>query len=199
MLSSFGGEITGQVLRKDGAGVDQAIVFVQALPDGAPAPSGPRKAEMDQVHREFVPSVLPIGVGTEVRFPNRDQIHHHVYSFSRTKNFELPLYKDEEAAPVLFDKPGVVKIGCNIHDWMSATIFVAPTPYFALSDETGKFHLKDLPAGSYSLAAWHESSLSKVEDTLQSVQVGEQTPEVSFSLELAPPRARPSSRKGGGY
>jgi hypothetical protein len=62
--------------------------------------------------------VLPIAVGTEVRFPNHDQIHHHVYSFSRVKSFDLPLWKGEEAPPVLFDAPGVVKVGCNIHDWM---------------------------------------------------------------------------------
>ncbi len=198
-LPSFAGEITGQVLRKDGAGIAQAVVFVQALPVGVAAPTGPWKAEMDQMQREFTPSVLPIAVGTEVRFPNRDQIHHHVYSFSRTKSFELPLYKDEEAAPVLFDKSGIVKIGCNIHDWMTATIFVVPTPYFVLSDEAGRFHLKDLPAGNYPLAVWHESSLAKPEDTVQTVQVGTQTSEVSFALETAPPRPRPGSRKGGGY
>jgi hypothetical protein len=100
---------------------------------------------------------------------------------------------------VLFDKPGVVKIGCNIHDWMSAIIFVAPTPYFALSDESGKFVLPNLPPGNYTLAAWHERSQVKVEDTAQSVQVGAQAPEVVFSLTLAERRAGPVSRKGGGY
>ncbi|HXG22644.1 MAG TPA: hypothetical protein VNN62_26680 [Methylomirabilota bacterium] len=194
-----GGEITGRVIDATGTGVAQAVVFVQTLPAGVTPPQGVSTAEMDQIHKEFAPSVLPIAVGTEVRFPNRDQIHHHVYSFSRTKSFELPLYKGEDAPPVLFDKPGVVKIGCNIHDWMSAIIFVAPTPYFALSDESGKFVLPNLPPGNYTLAAWHELSQVKVEDTAQSVQVGAQAPEVAFSLTLAERRAGPVSRKGGGY
>jgi len=77
----------------------------------------------------------------QVRFPNRDQIRHHVYSFSRPKRFELPLYKGEDAPPVLFDKPGVVKIGCNIHDWMSAIILVLPNDRFAVTREDGTFSL----------------------------------------------------------
>ncbi len=114
------------------------MVFVQTLPAGVPVPAGTKPAVMDQIHQEFVPVLLPIAVGTDVRFPNHDQIHHHVYSFSRTRSFELPLYKGEEAQPVRFDKEGVVKVGCNIHDWMSGIILVLPTPYFATTDEAGK-------------------------------------------------------------
>lgn len=194
-----GGEITGRVVDEEGAGVAQAVVFVQALPAGVVPSPDARTAVIDQIHRAFVPSLLPIEVGTEVRFPNHDQIHHHVYSFSRTKSFELPLYKGEDAAPVFFDKPGVVKIGCNIHDWMSAIIFVAPTPYFALSDESGAFVLSNLPPGTYSLAAWHELSQVKVEETTQQVPVSEQPVAVTFSLALTERRSRPVSRKGGPY
>jgi plastocyanin len=194
-----GGEITGRVVDKNGVGVAQAVVFVPELPAGVTPSSTPASAEMDQIHREFVPALLPITVGTEMRFPNHDQIHHHVYSFSRTKSFELPLYKGEDAPPVLFDKPGVVKIGCNIHDWMSAIIFVAPTPYFTLSDESGAFVLSNLPPGTYALGAWHELSQVKVEETIQQVQVSEQPVVVTFSLALAERRSRPVSRKGGPY
>jgi plastocyanin len=193
------GEITGRVTNTNGEGVANAVVFVQALPAGVTAPKKKFVMEMDQRHREFVPPLLPVPVGAEVKFPNRDQIHHHVYSFSRTKSFELPLYKDEDAPPVLFDKPGVVKIGCNIHDWMSAIIFVAPTPYLALSDDAGKFVIANLPPGNYSLLAWHELSQVKVEETVRQVEVGEQTPEVTFSLTLAERRPAPASRKGGYY
>lgn len=197
-LSSAGG-LAGRVVGADGVGIGQAIVFVQTLPAGVLPPKGADIAEMDQVHKEFTPALLPVVVGSQVRFPNRDQIHHHVYSFSRTKSFELPLYKGEDASPVLFDKPGVVKIGCNIHDWMSAIIFVAPTPYFALSDETGHFVFPQLPVGIYALAAWHELSQIKVEETVQQVQVSEQLAEILFTLTLGERRPTPAARKGGHY
>jgi len=172
---------------------------VQSLPPGTPVPADKRSAALDQINKEFIPAVLPVVVGTEVRFPNHDQIHHHVYSFSRTKSFELPLYRGEEAPPVLFDKAGVVKVGCNIHDWMSGIILVLPTPYFATSDETGRFVLRDLPPGTYSLVSWHELSQTKVEETAQQVEVRTNTSEITFTLSLTASRARPASRRGGGY
>lgn len=101
--------------------------------------------------------------------------------------------------PVLFDKSGVVKIGCNIHDWMSAIIFVVPTPYFALSDETGHFALQKVPSGTYTLVAWHELSQIKVEETARQIQVSEQPAEVVFTLPLSERRPAPASRKGGNY
>lgn len=186
------GSVSGRVIGKDGKGIAHAVVFVQ-VPRESGVPSGATPhATLDQVNKTFVPGVLPIVAGTEVRFPNHDQIHHHVYSFSRTKNFELPLYKGQDAPPVLFDKPGVVKVGCNIHDWMSAVILVLPTTHYAETDDEGRFTLS-LPAGSYALAAWHELSRDKVEDTLQSVQVP-YSGEVSFTLALAPAKARPPMR-----
>ena len=192
-------EVTGRVVGQNGEGIAQAVVFVQALPAGVSLPSDKRSAIMDQINKTFVPAVLPIMVGTEVRFPNHDQIHHHVYSFSRTKSFELPLYKGEEAPPVLFDKAGAVKIGCNIHDWMSGVILVLPTPYFALTDETGRFILRDLPAGTYPLACWHELSQVKVEETVQQVRADENAGAVTFTLSLTAPRSRPSLYGGRGY
>jgi hypothetical protein len=145
---------------------------------------------MDQVHKAFIPAVLPIPVGTEVRFPNNDQIHHHVYSFSRAKSFELPLYKGETASPVVFDKPGIVKIGCNIHDWMSAVILVVPSSFYVMTDREGNFTLADVPSGTYSLACWHERSHAKVEETAQKIEVGSQLTPVRFTLQLSPPRPR---------
>jgi plastocyanin len=196
---TFAGDITGRVLGNNGEGITQAVVFVQTLPAGVVLPKKALAAEMDQVHKEFVPPLLPVAVGSQIRFPNRDQIHHHVYSFARTKSFELPLYKGEDAPPVLFDKPGVVKIGCNIHDWMSAIIFVAPTPYFALSDETGHFALQQIPSGTYTVVAWHELSQVKIEDTAQQIQVREQPAEAVFTLPLSERRPTPAARKGGNY
>lgn len=184
--------VTGRVLDAHGKGVPDAVVFVQAPP--GEAPSTAHAAKMDQVNKTFVPGVLPVVVGTRVSFPNRDQIHHHVYSFSRTKTFELPLYKGTDAPPVVFDRPGVVKVACNIHDWMSAIILVLPTTHFAVTDANGAFTLPDLPAGSYELAAWHERSRLKVEATARQVTVAAQTLEITFTLPLSAVRARPAIR-----
>ena len=184
--------ITGRVVGEDGNGIPQAIVFVQT-PDAAPA-AAPPAATMDQYNKTFVPDVLPIAVGTQVKFPNRDQIRHHVYSFSRAKRFELPLYRGEEAPPVLFDKAGVVKIGCNIHDWMSAIILVLPNSHYAVTDEAGRFTLPGIESGRYTLAAWHAQSRDKTEDTLQNVEVAGSDREIEFKLSLAPVRARPATR-----
>lgn len=182
--------VSGSVTGTDGAAVADAVVFVQAP---SPAPDEPRTPQVvDQINKTFVPGLLPIVVGTSVRFPNHDQIHHHVYSFSPTKTFELPLYKGEDAPPVLFDKVGVVKIGCNIHDWMSGIILVIPSPHFAVTGADGRFVLEDLPSGTYTLVAWHALSKVKPEDTAQSVQVGSEVANVSFKLALAPARPRPT-------
>jgi plastocyanin len=185
--------IAGQVVGEDGKGIPQAIVFVQEPADAASSAPQPA-ATMDQYNKTFVPDVLPVLVGTQVKFPNRDQIRHHVYSFSRAKRFELPLYKGEEASPVLFDKAGVVKIGCNIHDWMSAIILVLPNSHYAVTDEQGRFALSGVESGRYTLAAWHAQSRDKTEDTLQSVDVAASDLEIAFKLSLAPVRARPAAR-----
>lgn len=187
--------VSGRVVGPDGKGIAQAVVFVQEpLPSGTVVSAAAPSAAMDQINKTFVPGVLPIVVGTQVRFPNRDQIHHHVYSFSRTKSFELPLFKGEDAPPVLFDRIGVVKVGCNIHDWMSGIILVLPTPYYTMTDEDGQFTLSGLPPGAYTLAAWHAQSREKIEDTAQRVQVPGSDLEVAFNLSLAAARSRPAMR-----
>ena len=192
-------DVIGRVVGADGKAIADAVVFVHD-PGATPSPGGRmNRATMDQIDKTFVPGVLPVTVGSEVRFPNHDQIHHHVYSFSRTKSFELPLYKGQDADPVVFDKAGVVKVGCNIHDWMSAVILVLPTTHFAVTDANGVFKLTALPAGSYALGAWHELSRAKVDDTVQVVRVGaDGAPAVAqdlvFELDLAPARARPAMR-----
>jgi plastocyanin len=182
--------VAGSVTGSDGKGVADAVVFVQA--STSPGSTRPSGQVLDQIHKTFVPGLLPIVVGTSVSFPNHDQIHHHVYSFSPAKTFELPLYKGEEAPVVLFDKVGVVKIGCNIHDWMSGIILVLPSPHFAVTDAQGRFVLEGLSAGDYTLVAWHELSKVRPEATAQAVRVGGEVSHVSFSLPLAPPRPRPA-------
>jgi plastocyanin len=192
--TSFAAEraISGQVIGADGEGVADAVVFVEA--PAAPNPKARTTATMDQVDKTFVPGVLPVVAGTQVSFPNRDQIRHHVYSFSRAKRFELPLYKGEEAPPVLFDVAGVVKIGCNIHDWMSAIILVLPNAHYAVTDEHGRFKLSGLESGHYTITAWHARSREKTTDVAEQVDLGEDDHETTFKLSLAPARARPATR-----
>lgn len=180
--------VSGTVTGTDGKGVAEAVVFVS---DPVPASTAHHSPQIvDQINKTFVPDVLPVVVGTLVHFPNHDQIHHHVYSFSPAKTFELPLYKGEDAQPVLFDKVGVVKIGCNIHDWMSGIILVLPTPYFAVTDRDGRFTLSDLPGGTYTLSAWHALSKVKPEEASRSVRVGQEVAQVAFTLPLSPARPR---------
>lgn len=112
-------------------------------------------AEMAQTRKEFVPRVLVVPTGTEVQFPNRDTVRHHVYSFSLIKKFELKLYTGTPANPILFDQPGVAVLGCNIHDLMTAWVVVVDTPFYGRSAEAGKVLLDNVPPGSYRLRVWH--------------------------------------------
>ncbi|MFB3305846.1 methylamine utilization protein [Pseudomonas sp. AMR01] len=136
----------------DGTPVVDAVVTLQG-PVGAPA--GALKADMDQRGQEFSPHVLAVHTGTQIRFPNSDNIRHQVYSFSAAKRFELRLYEGTPAAPLLFDKPGLVVLGCNIHDWMLGYVYVTDDPRFGVSDARGHLRFEELPAGAYHLTLWH--------------------------------------------
>ena len=112
--------------------------------------------ELAQQKKQFLPQVLVVPLGSEVHFPNHDTVRHHVYSFSQAKKFELKLYSGTPANPVLFDRPGVVVLGCNIHDQMVGWILVVDTPYYAqTAAATGKAQIDNVPAGSYRLRTWH--------------------------------------------
>jgi plastocyanin len=184
-------DVSGRVSGPDGAGIADAVVFVNS-PAPRQAPAATPRAEMNQVDKTFVPGVLPVVAGTRVFFPNSDQIQHHVYSFSRTKSFELPLYRGQEAEPVTFDKPGVVKLGCNIHDWMSAIILVVPSPYFAVTGSDGRYTIRGLPAGEHPLVAWHERSRQPTEELTRRVKLGDSDVVADFELSLSAKRARPA-------
>jgi len=171
-VGAWAGEIHALVRDKTGKGVADAVVV--ALPANRTAGSaGGASATIivDQVNKEFIPYVLPVQVGTAVNFPNKDNIRHHVYSFSPAKSFELPLYTGTPASPVLFDKPGAVILGCNIHDWMIAYVYVADSPYFAKTGADGKASLMELPPGDYTLRAWHPRLEGKEEATERKVAV----------------------------
>jgi plastocyanin len=142
-----------QVKDEKGAPVADAVVY--AVPETQQIPSGHKVATMDQKNRMFAPHVLPIQTGTWVEFPNNDDIRHQVYSQSPAMKFQLPLYKGTLARPLQFPRPGVILLGCNIHDQMSAYIIVVDTPYFAKT-EGGKATLRDMVAGKYAVHVWYQ-------------------------------------------
>jgi plastocyanin len=111
--------------------------------------------EIEQASKQFTRRVTVVPLGSEVTFPNRDKVRHHVYSFSPAKTFELKLYNGTPANPVLFDKPGIAVLGCNIHDNMLAWVVVVETPHYGLTGPPGHLHLDNVPAGTYTLRAWH--------------------------------------------
>ena len=121
------------------------------------------RAVMDQRDGKFIPRVLPVRVGTRVNFPNNDDVWHNVFSTSDAKKFNLGLYPPGKTRNVTFDKPGVVRILCNVHPDMEAYLVVKEHPFFALSDPRGNYRLDAVPVGRYRLEIWHPELGTKVE------------------------------------
>jgi plastocyanin len=147
-------DVACKLTDQNGAPVADAVVSLKRLdtPEPTVAPAG-TTAEISQQNLEFIPYVTAVQIGTTIHFPNRDKVQHHVYSLSKAKTFELPLYSGEAKRAILFDQPGVVTIGCNIHDWMIAYVVVLPTPHFAKTGPDGAATLS-VPAGRYHLEIW---------------------------------------------
>ena len=141
------------VTDEDGKPVGHVAVYVTAV-NAAPAALRAPTAVMDQRDKQFAPHMLVVQTGTSVQFPNHDDVSHHVYSFSKAKPFELGLYKGQAYPPVVFDVPGTVVIGCNIHDGMLGYIKVVDTPYFALTSDEGVALVDGLPDAEYTLEVW---------------------------------------------
>jgi hypothetical protein len=147
--------LTFKITDQNGNALSNAVVSIKPTnPRHLPTPAHQPTAEMVQQNRSFVPYVLPVQVNTPVVFPNKDDFQHHVYSFSPTKRFELKLFSGDNAAPIIFDKKGIVALGCNIHDWMMSYIVVIDTPYFQKTsfDGTASFNV---PADTYWVDVWH--------------------------------------------
>jgi len=180
-------EIAALVRNEKGEPVSDAVVI--AVPADGPVKlaAQPGQETVDQVNHEFVPRVKVVLVGAAVSFPNKDNVRHHVYSFSPAKRFELPLYSGTPAAPVLFDKPGVVVLGCNIHDWMIGYVYVSESPYFAKTGADGRALLADLPARTYAVRAWHPQ-MEGAEDATRTPADVTRVPraEVAWQLKLKP-------------
>ena len=129
------------------------VIYVKDAPR---TPVQPTRAEIRQRNENFVPRVVAVTVGSTVEFPNDDPIYHNVFSLSRTKTFDLGRFPQGKSRGVRFDKPGVVKVFCQIHSHMSATVLVFDHPWFAIPDEQGNFDLSGVPPGTHQITAWHE-------------------------------------------
>ncbi len=180
-----------------------AVVVAVPVDGNLRLPVKPRDGTVDQVDKQFAPKVTAVAVGTSVFFPNNDNIRHQVYSFSPAKRFELPLYAGVPAQPIVFDKPGVVVLGCNIHDWMVAYVYVSESPYFGKTDASGKVTLADLPPRAYVVRVWHPQAEAPEETTRKTVDASRtRVVDVEWALKLKPEtrvRRAPSADRGARY
>jgi plastocyanin len=133
------------------------VVYIERVPDAeGGAAEHPEHAALRQEGERFAPHILPVVRGTTVDFPNRDALFHNVFSLSRTKDFDLGRYPRGASRSVTFERPGIVQVFCHIHSDMSAVVLVLDNPHFASPDADGRYTIPRLPAGDYTLVAWHE-------------------------------------------
>src|SRR5688572_30795111 len=190
------GTLSIVVLKKDGKPLNGAVVTAE--PQSAPvAPPTPVKIAVDQVDLAFVPDVSVVPVGSSVSFPNSDSVSHQVYSFSPARRFQLPLYRGKPYPPVLFDQPGIVTLGCNIHDNMLAFIVVTDAPFFGRTDAGGRWLVPQASEGAYRIKLWHPLMREPAVMLERVVQVTTDGSDVIVKLDqpLRPPplKARPHS------
>ncbi|MEC5405652.1 methylamine utilization protein [Paraburkholderia sp. MPAMCS5] len=171
------------VLDQTGAPVPDAIVYATPVSGKLP-PAKAGTAIIDQIKRKFVPKVSVVQTGTAIKFPNKDNFEHDVYSFSPAKRFELNLYHGVPAKPVVFDKPGLVVMGCNIHDSMVAYLLVVDTPWFAKTDHNGQATIENVPPDNYRVTAWHHRLADVNGLPVQATAVRDDT-KASFRLTLS--------------
>lgn len=174
--------------------VGEAAIYAVPVDDARDATAPLPTAIMDQREQTFVPHMLVVEIGTSVEFPNHDTVGHHVYSFSDTKSFELPLYTGRAHAPIVFHHPGIVDIGCNIHDRMEAHIVVVDTPYFGVTSGRGAAELVDVPPGEYTIHIYTPRLPPQSQPASQKIVVANSAVHVEIPIEsrLRPPHGESS-------
>jgi plastocyanin len=182
--------ITAQL--PDGRPLADAVITVQPVGKKVPPPA-PIKAVMDQMNRMFSPEVIVIPVGSTVSFPNSDSVSHQIYSFSPAKRFQLQLYRGKPYSPVLFDRTGVVILGCNIHDWMIGYIDVTDAPFYGTTDAQGTWSA-ELPAGRYEITVWHPRMREQTPALVRDLSVDAKD-RATLTLQLTKP-LRPAPMEG---
>lgn len=157
-----------------------AVVELVA-PQSSEMPNPTQQYSIAQQGLTFVPFVSAIPVGSKVEFPNRDKTRHHIYSFSDAKTFEIELYVGKPKQPVQFNQAGIVVLGCNIHDYMQAYIYISQSPLVKVTDEAGRVQFDDLPEQTYQLKLWHPWQIAPAEPTSVALKAATQQ---RFSLAI---------------
>jgi len=194
-------EIAATVTDQQGRPVADAVLIAVPVDGNMRPAQRPREGSVDQVDKEFSPRVTVVQLGAPVTFPNHDDVRHQVYSFSAAKRFELPLYAGVPSQPIVFDKPGVVVLGCNIHDWMVGYIYVSESPFFAKTGKDGKAVLTELPPRAYVVRVWHpqlETSEDTTHKTIDATR--DRRTEAAWTVKLKQEvrvRRAPTSERGG--
>lgn len=196
-LNTLSANLNIEIKDQRNINVEDAVIYLTPS-DGRTLKSKPKKDIIDQVDIQFLPKIKVITRNSEISFPNKDNIHHHVYSFSDAKKFELPLYKGKPSHSVLFDKTGVVKLGCNIHDWMKGYVLVVDTPYYAQTNKQGTAKINQVSSGEYLVNVWHPDASDTLSFPLR-VTKQEKNLKINKQLEInkkleRKPRPRPKYR-----
>jgi hypothetical protein len=192
------GEVAVHVLDQKGEPVAGAVVALTPegpVPVSAKPQGPPDNAVLDQNHETFLPLVTLLRQGGQLTVRNSDTTRHHVYSFSPIKQFQFVLDPGDQAPPVIFDKPGLAAIGCNIHDRMIAYVYAAASPFAALSDAAGAVRFADVPEGVSQLEIWHPSLASGDKPVSAKAEIGAHRQDIPITLALIarpPPHAHSS-------
>jgi plastocyanin len=139
----------------------RSVVYLESAPRGAFDPGEAGPASMDQRNETFVPHVLAVTAGAVVDFPNSDRFYHNVFSLSKAARFDLGRYANGRSKSVRFDRPGIVRVFCEIHSHMNAFVLVFAHPFFAMTDTDGRYRINNVPAGTYNVIAWNEGVTSE--------------------------------------
>ena len=182
-------DIQIQLVDKKGKAVADA--FVELIAKDGSNRATPTSLIIDQIDKEFKPMISAAPVGSTIQFPNSDNIQHQIYSFSKTKKFDLPLFSKNESKKVVFSTAGIVNMGCNIHDWMLAYLYVYESRFLQQSSASGIATFSNLPAGAYELRIWSP----RLRNTQQAIQADLQLQDGSNSTSQQQLNVRKKIRK----
>ncbi len=192
MVGSSASATELKIQGNDGHPLEDAVV---ELVSASPQAEHPVTLSVAQKDLTFVPFVSAVQKGSSIEFPNQDKTRHHVYSFSPAKVFELKLYAGKPEAAIKFEKSGIVALGCNIHDYMQAYVYVGDSPFLAVSNAAGIVNFPNVPAGQYQVKLWHPWQQTDPEVTQLTIPT---TSEAVFSIDILRQQKPSKPKKGFG-